>query len=201
MRSGGGELAPLALALLATVGSCTPDFCSQLQSLDWSQTLGSCSDAGGLPSPGSCAQELASCNSADQSALNGYESCLQRLPVCPASQQASWDQAFLSCGTLLQQLSTGCPFVLPGGRQSISGNPPGYSDGGCAENTDCAPVNCPCADEDAGTNPFQACVDGGCDQTCPEVSCCDDLAQEPTGSVCNGPCLCASMACNAGICE
>jgi hypothetical protein len=190
------------LASAAPVAACSPDFCSQLQTLDWSQKVGSCADAGGLPAASSCEQQLASCDSTDRSGLNGYANCLQNLPACTAAQQAEWDHAFLSCGTLLQQLSSSCPFELPGGHSVVSGTPPPtYSDGGCAENDDCVAVTCSCADVDGGTNPFQLCVNGKCDPTCPEVSCCDDLAQEPTGSFCAGPCVCASQVCNAGACE
>ncbi len=190
------------LGLVGLAAACTSNFCSQLQTLDWSQKMGPCADAGALPAASSCEQKLGSCNSTDQSGLNGYANCLQNLPACTTAQQTEWDQAFLRCGTLLQQLSSSCAFELPGGHSVVSGTPPPtYSDGGCAENDDCVAVQCPCADVDGGTNPFQLCDNGKCVPTCPEISCCDDLAQEPTGSVCAGPCVCASTVCNAGVCE
>jgi hypothetical protein len=168
--------------------------------VDWSQKIGGCPDAGSLPAQSSCEQQLASCNSTDRNSLTGYASCLQNLPVCQTAQQGAWAQAFKSCRTLLEQLSPDCPFELPGGTSSVSGNTP-VGDGGCLENDDCPPVSCACADLDGGVNPFQLCDNGHCDKTCPEISCCNDLAQEPTGSVCSGPCTCGSMVCNAGSCE
>jgi hypothetical protein len=188
------------LAVAAGLSACSSDFCSQLQTLDWSQTVGGCADAGSLPAQSTCESKLASCNSGDQNGLSGYVNCLKNLPVCQTSAQGTWDKALKNCNSLLQQLSSGCGFYLPGGSSSVSGNPaPG--DGGCFENDDCPAVSCPCADVDGGSNPFQLCVGGACDKKCPEISCCDDLAQEPTGSECAGPCVCASQVCNAGSCQ
>lgn len=141
-RPGALPTALAALAGLATAASCSSDFCSRLQALDWSQKLSGCADAGALPAAAACEAQLGSCNSTDKSGLDGYASCLANLPACQTGQQAQWDQAFLKCGSLLQQLGTACPFELPGGRSVVTGNPP-PGDGGCQQNDDCTAIPAP----------------------------------------------------------
>ncbi len=177
--------------------SCAGDVCNQLGALDWPRLQGPCADAGAPPPGGpTCEQEMSACSSSDRSTLTGYLGCLQNLPACTTANAADWPQALAQCQALRQTLSPTCPFYVTAGSAEVGRS---GGDGGCRVNDDCAPVQCPCTDEDGGS-PFQQCTPQGCATTCPELFCCAGLGLG-SGAQCNSPCDCVSSVCAAGSCS
>jgi hypothetical protein len=55
-----------------------------------------------------CNDSMNACTAADQTALQTYFDCVERLPVCNSGNRAAFSDSFLGCATRLGTLSEGC---------------------------------------------------------------------------------------------
>ena len=102
---------PLALALLLTTGC---GVCSRGEVLNktFPERHAACFAQGTLPNtpfnPKQCDASMKVCTRADETALNAYFNCLEKLPVCTEATKAAFNDKLLACATGMGQISEGC---------------------------------------------------------------------------------------------
>ena len=102
---------PWVLALLFT--SCG-DVCKRAEVLSrtFPERHVACYAADTLPGPQfeakACTSSMSACTPTDQSSLNAYFDCLEKLPVCTRANKPAFGEKVLGCAASLGQVTDGC---------------------------------------------------------------------------------------------